>query len=136
MKLLNKGLMVLVLIVFAVGIANAAGWKNGMVLNVQGGSGLYYYINGYAPLIPSPAVYQCMGLGKRTVEITKQQLDSMLKTAFLIRGSDRKVYRVDGVTKRLVPNEQVFKKLGFNEREIIDVTDNVINCIKKGPPLQ
>lgn len=138
MNMLKKGLLLLVLSVFAAGIVNAASLENGMVLNVEGAPGYYIYVNGYASPIPSPEVYQCMGLWKkktRNVKISKQQLDSMPKTAFLIRGSDRKVYRVDGSTRRLVPNAQVFKKLAFNEREIIEVADNTINCIKEGPPL-
>ena len=140
MKMLNKGLLFLVFLsVFVDGIVNAAGFKNGTVLILQEGLGYYYYINGYASVIPSPEVYQCMGLWKektRTAKITKQQLDSMPKTAFLIRGSDRKVYRVNGSIRRLVPNGEVFKKLGFNEREIIEVSDITIDCIKEGPPLQ
>lgn len=138
MKMLNQALPLLVLSFFAAGIVNAASLENGTVLNVEGAPGFYLYVNGYASPIPSPDVYQCMGLWKkktRNVKISKQQLDSMPKTAFLIRGSDRKVYRVDGSTRRLVPNAEVFRKLAFNEREVIDVADNTINCIKEGPPL-
>ena len=138
MKRLNKGLLLLVLSLFAAGIVHAADFKNGTVLNVKGSPAYYLYNNGYAPLIPSPEVFQCMGLWKdktRTVEISKQQLDSMPKSAFLIRGSDRKVYRVDGTIRRHVPNAQVFKKLAFNEREVIEVSDITVNCIKEGPPL-
>ncbi len=139
MEMLNKKVLLLLLSVFAAGFANAAGLENGTVLNVKGSPAYFLYINGYASPIPSPEVYQCLGLWKdRTpkAKISQQQLDSMPKTAFLIRGSDRKVYRVNGSIRRLVPNGDVFKKLGFNEREIIEVADKSINCIKEGPPLQ
>ena len=139
MEILNKGLLLLVLAVFTAGFANAAGLENGTVLNVKGSPAYFLYINGYASLIPSPEVYQCLGLWKERTpktKISQQQLDSMPKTAFLIRGSDRKVYRVNGKIRRLVPNGEVFKKLGFNEKEIIEVTDSAINCINEGPPLQ
>ncbi len=139
MKMLQKGLFLLVLSVFAAGIANAAGLENGTVINVKGSPAYYLYVNGYAALIPSPEVYQCMGLWKdRTpkAKISQQQFESMPKTAFLIRGSDRKVYRVNDIIRRLVPNGEVFRKLGFKEQQITEVSDLTINCIKEGPPLQ
>jgi hypothetical protein len=57
MKMLNKGLLLLVLSVFAAGIVNAAGLENGTVINVKGSPAYYLYVNGYASLIPSPEVY-------------------------------------------------------------------------------
>ena len=150
MKVFMKGLLVLFLVFFAVSTSNSAGFletnkkvpkknglENGVVLNVAGDSAYYLHINGYAAHIPSPAVYKCMELeNSRIVKISRKQLDNMPKTAFLIRGSSNRVYRVTGDTKRHVPNQDVFKRLGFNELEIISVTDQALECIKLGPPLQ
>ena len=137
MKLLRKALLSIVVIFFVAGNGNAAGLENGTVLNVGGEKAFYYYINGYAAHIPSPPVYQCLELEKHPlVRITQAQLENMPKTAFLIRASDGQVYRVDGDTRRRVPNSDVFKKLGFNEEEVIDVTDEARNCIKNGPRLR
>lgn len=128
----------LCLLVFATtAMAATQYWKNGTVLRVEGSPDIYYYHNGYAEHVPSMKVFNCMGLSKyRSVTISHMELKSLPKSALLIRGSDQKVYRIDGEHKRHVPNLQVFRKKGFNEQEVIPVADGVIMCIPQGPPIR
>jgi len=114
----------------------AYSFENGTILHVADSPELYFVVNGYAAPIPSQKVFDCLGLKKnRKARISRGQLDGMPKTAFLIRGSDRQLYRVDGDYRRLVPNKKVYHKKGFNENEVIGVQDGALMCLPKGPPL-
>lgn len=114
-----------------------AGFPNGTVLQVTGNDALYYVINGYAAHIPSIKVFQCMRLdSRRKVMISQEQMQAMPRTAFLIEGGDGRIYRVDGEYKRHVPNLDVFRRLGFNDAEVIHISADMVNCIPKGPPLR
>jgi hypothetical protein len=136
MKQITALLLTFLLVIFAAAAAPAAMLKNGTVLHVVGSNEYYIYTNGYAAHIPSISIYKCLGLEqKNTVQISREKLNEMKKTAFLIRDSGQKIYRVDGDTKRHVPNIDVFKKLGFNESEVFTFPDNEVRCIPEGPPL-
>ena len=109
---------------------------SGTLLNVPGDSALYFVINGYAAHVPSPKVYQCLQLpGHDVQKITRAQLDSLPKTSFLVEGGDGHIYRVDGDRKRLVPNMDVFKRLGFNDAQVMHLPAAMVNCIPNGTPL-
>lgn len=136
-RLLLAGIMALALTSLQPPSPQAASWKNGTILQIQGAPEIYYVINGYAAHVPSMTVYNCMGLSKyRQATITSGELKQMPKTAFLIKGGGDRIFRVDGEYRRHVPNLQVFRKKGFNEQEIINVSDNVLRCIPEGPPLR
>lgn len=136
MKVMTRWLFAMAMLCLAAGNVAGSGLPNGTVFNVPGAPELYLSINGYAAHIPSMRVYQCMGLEKnRSAKVSQHQLNAMPKTAFLIRGSDRRIYRVDGEIKRHVPNLKVFRKKGFNEGQVIDTSDRAVACIAEGPPL-
>ena len=109
---------------------------SGTLLNVPGDSALYFVINGYAAHVPSPAVSQCLQLpGHEVQKVTRAQLDTLPKTSFLVEGGDGKIYRVDGDRKRLVPNMDVFKRLGFKDAQVMHLPAAMVNCIPNGTPL-
>ncbi len=113
-----------------------AGHANGTIIQVPGNERLYYVINGYAAHIPSPAVMQCLQLGKAgKVMVTQEELNKMPKSSFLVEGGDGKIYRVDGDVKRHVPNMDVFKKLGFNSSMVLHLPAAMVDCIRTGTPL-
>jgi hypothetical protein len=117
--------------------ALAGPWGNGTIIQVRGSGDAYFVVNGYAAKVPSGKVFKCMGLNKnRNAKVTESELAAMPKTAFLIRGSDGKVYRVDGDIRRYVSSKAVFHSKGFNESEIIEVNDGVFSCIPEGPPIK
>ncbi len=114
-----------------------AGYANGTVLQVSGDNALYYVINGYAALIPSPRAFQCLQLGgHKKVTVSREQLQAMPKTAFLIKGGDNRIFRIDGEQKRLVPDMNTFRRLGFNDGEVIHLPQAMVNCLPKGPALR
>jgi hypothetical protein len=114
-----------------------AGYANGTVLQVSGDNALYYVINGYAALVPSPRVFQCLQLGSnQKVMINREQLQAMPRTAFLVQGGGNRIYRIDGEYKRLVPDMNTFRRLGFNNGEIIHLAPAMVDCIPKGPALR
>ena len=116
--------------------ASAGGYDNGTIVKVAGDSALYYMINGYAAHVPSPAVFQCLALADHPVKIIgRDQLNAMAKASFLIEGGNGKIYRVDGDRKRWVPNLNVFKRLGFNDAQVIHMTPDMVNCIPEVTPL-
>ena len=79
---------------------------------------------------------QCLQLGSRKkVMLAQEQLQAMPKTAFLIEGGDGRIYRVDGESRRHVPSQEVFRRLGFNDSEVIHISADMLNCLPKGPPL-
>jgi hypothetical protein len=123
------------LLTFA-GATNAGQLASGTLLNVPGDTALYFVINGYAAHVPSPKVSQCLQLpGHEVVKVTKAQLDAMPKTPFLVEGGDGKIYRVDGERKRLVPNMDVFNRLGFKNEQVMHLPAAMVNCIPDGTPL-
>ena len=137
MQMLIRTALVFVTCILTIASLASAQFATGTQLQVPGDPAVYYVINGYATHVPSPTVYQCLNLaGHKAVSITRAQLNSMPKTAFLIQGGDGRVYRVDGDRKRHVPNMQVFKRLGFNNAEIIHLNPAMINCIPDGPALR
>lgn len=138
MRLTHRSFLACLVVLFlSTPVLSNAAMKNGTIIQVSGSPALYYAINGYAAHIPSPRVYNCMQLNTHKRQtITPQQLNSMPKTAFLVKGSNNNIYRIDGEFRRHVPNMQVYRRLGFNEREIIHVSDSVISCIPKGPDLR
>lgn len=117
--------------------ALAGPWGNGTIVQVRGSGDAYFVVNGYAAKVPSGKVFDCMGLRKnRSAKVTEGELAAMPKTAFLIRGGDGKVYRVDGDIRRHVSSKQAFRSKGFNEAEVIQVNDKVLSCIPEGPPIK
>lgn len=138
MKLFLRCCLILGLTGFVgVAMALAGSYKNGTVIKVQGASEIYYYINGYAAHVPTPKIMICMGLEKhKTESITQAQLKGFPETEFLVRGSDGKIYLIDGNYRRHFPSQEVFRKRGFNERQVIQVRDSVLQCIPEGTPLR
>jgi hypothetical protein len=133
----NVGFVSLLMAVFfAISTSGYAAMNNGSLIQVPGSPSIYYLINGYAAHIPSVRVLECLRLkGKKIENISNDELNKLPKTAFLVKGSGNNIYRIDGESKRLVPNMQVFRRLGFNNDEIIHISDDMLNCIPKGPNL-
>ena len=111
-------------------------FSNGTVVQVSGKDTLYYVINGNAAHIPSPAVFQCLQLDRnKKAMITKERLDALPKTDFVIEGGDGKIYKVDGDRKRHITSPGTLKRLGISDSVIINVSPNMANCIPDGPPI-
>lgn len=134
-KMLTTTLTTFACILALAGSASAQ-IASGTLLNVPGDTALYFVINGYAAHVPSVKVSQCLQLpGHEVQKVTRAQLDSLPKTSFLVEGGDGKIYRVDGDRKRLVPNMDVFKRLGFNDAQVMHLPAAMVNCIPDGTPL-
>lgn len=89
LMLIRTALVVVTCILTIASLANAQ-FASGTQLQVPGDPAVYYVINGYATHVPSPTIYQCLNLaGHPLVSITRAQLNSMPKTAFLIEGRGR-----------------------------------------------
>lgn len=53
----------------------------------------------------------------------------------LLRGPNEQIYLIVDDAKRLISSEKVFKKIGFNPEEVIDVEETDLNIYQTGNPL-
>lgn len=53
----------------------------------------------------------------------------------ILQGPDKKKYLLDGLNKRLIVSDQVFKALGYNPDEIITASSTALDNINDGEPI-
>ena len=70
-------------------------------------------------------------------ELVKYQTGVTIKYAnySILQSADKQKYLVDGLQKRLITSDEVFRKLGFNPEEVISVTDEDLTAFKNGEPI-
>jgi len=123
--------------------ANKTGiFPDGTLLQVNGEQGIWLIQHGQRRPFKSKNVFLAGYTFKRVIKISKKELEKYpigpemtFPNYSLLRSPDKKVYLlIDGV-KRHIVSEQIFRKIGFNPEEIINVDNNDLVKYPDGKPI-
>ncbi len=126
-------------------ITSASIYPLGAVVQEKKSKQLYYIKNGIRYIIPSMDVVKNVFPSKKIItlnlaQISKFDFDPTKVISFKdgtllkIKGS-REVYVTSNGQLRLIPNETIFKNLGYNKKNIIETSEQTLTHFTMGEPL-
>jgi hypothetical protein len=114
-------------------------WPDGSLLQADDGDTVYFIENGVKRAIASKSILVSRFDTKKIIETSQSELDNYADGApikflnfSLLQGPTSDIYMIVGDTKRKIASTEVFKKAGFNDDEIIKVTDADLALFKDG----
>jgi hypothetical protein len=115
-------------------------WPDGSLLKVEGGTVTYYIENSLKREIVSKAVFISRFDPKRVITVSINDLDSyddgapIKYTNFsLLQAPSGDVYMIFNDIKRKIESQEVLRKLGLNDDNLIKVTDADLLPYRDGP---
>lgn len=114
-------------------------WPDGSLLQADDGDVVYYIEAGTKRAIASKSILISRFDPKRIIETSQSELDnyedgSPIKylNFSLLQGPSNNIYMIVDDAKRKIVSQDIFKKAGFNEDEIIKVADADLALFKDG----
>lgn len=115
-------------------------WPDGSLLRLAHDSKVYLIENSKKREIVSPSVFASRFDEDKVVEVSQNDLNSYDDGApikyhnfSLLKNSAGEIFMIVDDTKRKIENQEVFKKLGFMEDEVIVVPDSELIEYENGP---
>ncbi len=117
-------------------------YPDGSLLQAEGQPGVYLIKNGKKRAFWSQSAFLASYNKRNIITVTQGELDAYddgvpIKFAeySLLRGPDDNVYLISNNKKRLIESDEVFRQIGFNPEEVIDVEDVDIDSYSNGEPI-
>lgn len=118
-------------------------WPDGTLLQADDASEVYFLENGQKRLIASKAVFASRFDAKKIIEVSPSDLESYdngpdikyLNFSLLQNDATKDIYMIIDDIKRKISNEEIFKKLGFNEEELVMAPASDLQLYKDGPDI-
>ncbi len=112
--------------------------KPGTVLKSRTAATLYFVTPARSLAgIPSPEVYNCLGLaGQNQYNVGQDEIDALKKTNLLLRDPEGTIYLIEGAQKRHIVSPAAFEKNGYDMKEVVTISKEKLNCIADGQPVQ
>jgi hypothetical protein len=115
-------------------------WPDGSLLQAEDSNNIYYLENGQKRLIASKAILASRFDAKKIIAVAQADIDSYdngpdikyLNFALLQNSSTKEIFMIMDDVKRKIASEAVFKKMGFNEDELIAVTADDLKLYRDG----
>ncbi len=142
MATFNWKTMLLAAVVATVGIlgshSSALAVQPGAVLKSRSGATLYLVTPARSLAgIPSSEVYNCLGLsGQKHYNVGQDEIDALKKTNLLVRDPEGNIYAIEGTQKRHIVSPAAFEKNGYDQKEVVTISKQKLDCIADGPPVQ
>lgn len=114
-------------------------YPDGSLLQVQGTPGVYLIQNGKKRPFLSRTAFISNYDPKKIIIVSKSDID-VYENGFpikfanysLIKSPDGRIYMIDGNQKRYITSPEVFRNIGFNPDEVIDVTLQDLSLYEDG----
>lgn len=112
-------------------------WPDGSLLQAENSTTRWYIQNGLKREIASKSVFMSRFNPKKVITVSDQDLDyyeTGLPIQYLnfslLRNPAKETYMIIDDTKRKIENDDLLKEIGFNEDEIIGVSNEEINLYR------
>jgi hypothetical protein len=97
---------------------------------------IYIVMNGKARWIPSPTIFETMGLDWNAVRtIPDADLSSLEKAPLLVSGSGEAIYKIDQGSRHRLRSEAVLEEMGLDTEGVFNLSDDRLEQIPEGAPI-
>ncbi len=117
-------------------------YPDGSLLQAAGRPGVYLIKNGKRRAFWSQSAFLANYNKKNIITVSQSELDAYedgppirFPQYSLLQSPAGKIYLLDGIYKREIESNEIFRKIGFNPEEIIPVEDSDLNSYENGKPI-
>ncbi len=119
----------------AVALAEADEYPD-RTLVTDSGDAIYIVMNGKARWIPSPTIFETLGLDWNAVRtIPDADLSSLEKAPLVVSGSGDAIYKIDQGTRHRLRSDSVLEEMGLEMDGVFHLSDDRLEQIPEGAPI-
>ncbi|MDP3965124.1 MAG: hypothetical protein Q8Q20_05750 [bacterium] len=117
-------------------------YPDGTLLQAENKPGVYLIQNGKKRPFWSKSAFLASYNSRNIITVSQTALDAYddgrpikFPEYSLLKSPDQKVYLLNGDSKRMIESDEVFRKIGFNPEEVIDVEQSDVDSYLNGEPI-